>query len=79
MVSPTCADPLYRRAVKVSMGTVLQVPWAWPDALDELRAAAGLALKEGAVPLDQFAAAGHERVALVMGTEGDGLGEKGAT
>ena len=81
VVSPTCADPLYRRAVKVSMGTVFQVPWtraeAWPDALDELRAAgfvvAGLALKEGAVPLDQFAAAGHERVALVMGTEGDGL------
>ena len=81
VVSPSCADPLYRRAVKVSMGTVFQVPWTraetWPDALDELRAAgfvvAGLALKEGAVPLDKFAAAGHERVALVMGTEGDGL------
>ncbi|MGC4173772.1 TrmH family RNA methyltransferase [Demequina sp.] len=81
VVSPECADPLYRRSVKVSMGTVFQVPWtrvrAWPGALDELRAlgfvVAGLALTEGAVPLDVFAASGHERVALVLGTEGDGL------
>jgi tRNA G18 (ribose-2'-O)-methylase SpoU len=81
IVSPTCADPLYRRAVKVSMGTVFQVPWTraerWPGALDELRAAgftvAALALAEGAVALDAFAAAGHERVALVLGAEGDGL------
>jgi tRNA G18 (ribose-2'-O)-methylase SpoU len=81
IVSPTCADPLYRRSVKVSMGTVFQVPWTraerWPGALDELRAAgftvAALALAEGAVALDAFAAAGHERVAVVLGAEGDGL------
>jgi tRNA G18 (ribose-2'-O)-methylase SpoU len=81
LVSPDCADPLYRRSVKVSMGTVFQVPWTraetWPGALDELRAAgftvAGLALAPDAVPLDEFAAAGHARVALVLGTEGDGL------
>jgi tRNA G18 (ribose-2'-O)-methylase SpoU len=81
VVSPECADPLYRRSVKVSMGTVFQVPWtradAWPDALDELRSlgfvVAGLALAEGAVPLDVFAASGHERVAVVLGAEGDGL------
>lgn len=81
VVSPTCADPLYRRSVKVSMGTVFQVPWtraeAWPGALDELRAAgftvAALALADGAVSLADFAAAGHERVALVLGAEGDGL------
>lgn len=81
IVSPTCADPLYRRSVKVSMGTVFQVPWtraeSWPDALDTLRGlgftVAGLALRDDAVPLDQFAASAGERVALVMGTEGDGL------
>lgn len=81
IVSPTCADPLYRRSVKVSMGTVFQVPWtraeAWPGVLDELRShgfvVAGMALAEGAVPLEEFAARGDERVALVMGTEGDGM------
>ena len=82
VVSPACADPLYRRSVKVSMGAVVQVPWtraeSWPGALDELRSlgfvVAGLALEPGAVPLDQFAAAHREdRVALLMGTEGDGL------
>ncbi|MCB2413903.1 RNA methyltransferase [Demequina sp. TTPB684] len=81
LVSPTCADPLYRRAVKVSMGTVFQVPWTrieqWPAGLDELRQAgftvAALALADDAVALEDFADAGHERVALVMGAEGDGL------
>ncbi|WP_296664810.1 RNA methyltransferase [Demequina sp.] len=81
VVSPTCADPLYRRSVKVSMGTVFQVPWtraeSWPGALDQLRElgfeVAGLALTDDAVGLDEFAARAGERVALVMGTEGDGL------
>ncbi|WP_291382365.1 RNA methyltransferase [Demequina sp.] len=81
LVSPTCADPLYRRSVKVSMGTVFQVPWTriepWPEGLGELREAgfmvAALALADDAVSLGDFAVAGHERVALVMGTEGDGL------
>jgi tRNA G18 (ribose-2'-O)-methylase SpoU len=81
LVTPRCADPLYRRSVRVSMGTVFQVPWtrldAWPGDLDVLRGAgfvvAGLALTEQAVPLDDFAARGTDRVALVLGTEGDGL------
>lgn len=81
VVAPTCADPLYRRSVKVSMGTVFQVPWTraedWPGDLALLRDAgfvvAGLALADDAVPLDEFAARGHERVALLMGAEGDGL------
>lgn len=81
VVAPTCADPLYRRSVKVSMGTVFQVPWTrsedWPGDLDLLRQAgfvvAGLALAPDAVALDDFAAAGHERIAMVMGAEGDGL------
>lgn len=81
VVAPTCADPLYRRSVKVSMGTVFQVPWTraqdWPGALDELRAlgfaVGGLALTADAVALDRFAATAGERVAIVMGAEGDGL------
>ncbi len=81
LVSPTCADPLYRRSVKVSMGTVFQVPWTriepWPEGLGQLRDAgfivAALALADDAVSLEDFASAGHDRIALVMGTEGDGL------
>lgn len=81
LVSPTCADPLYRRSVKVSMGTVFQVPWTriepWPEGLGGLREAgftvAALALADDAVALGDFARAGHERIALVMGTEGGGL------
>jgi tRNA G18 (ribose-2'-O)-methylase SpoU len=81
LVTPRCADPLYRRAVRVSMGTVFQVPWTrispWPDGIAGLREAgfvvAALTLTPDAVPLDEFAAAAPERLALVLGTEGDGL------
>jgi tRNA G18 (ribose-2'-O)-methylase SpoU len=81
LVSPRCADPLYRRSVRVSMGTVLQVPWTrigeWPGAATELRAAgfhlAAMALTDDSVSLDEFVEDVPERVALVMGTEGQGL------
>ncbi|MGV2983609.1 TrmH family RNA methyltransferase [Microbacterium sp. AGC85] len=81
LVTPTCADPLYRRSVRVSMGTVFQVPWtripAWPAGIDELRAAgyvvAGMTLGEGAITLDELVAEDHEKLALVFGTEGDGI------
>jgi tRNA G18 (ribose-2'-O)-methylase SpoU len=81
LISPRCADPLYRRAVRVSMGTVFQVPWArldpWPGGLDRLReqgfTVAALALQPGAVTLDDLAADLPGRLALVLGTEGDGL------
>ncbi len=81
LVTPRCADPLYRRSVRVSMGAVLQVPWTrlseWPDAASQLHDAgftiAALALDEGAVTLDAFVADPPERVALLLGTEGDGL------
>ncbi|MBD8703518.1 RNA methyltransferase [Frigoribacterium sp. CFBP9039] len=81
LVTPRCADPLYRRSVRVSMGTVLQVPWTrlpdWPEGGELLRAAgfevAALALSDDAVPLDAYAADPPERVALLLGTEGDGL------
>ena len=81
LVTPRCADPLYRRSVRVSMGAVLQVPWTriadWPDGGSQLHDAgftiAGLALDEGAITLDAFALDPPERVALLLGTEGDGL------
>jgi tRNA G18 (ribose-2'-O)-methylase SpoU len=81
LVTPRCADPLYRRSVRVSMGTVFQVPWAridpWPQSVNTLRDAgftvASLALADGAVSLDELAADPPERLALVLGTEGDGL------
>lgn len=84
LVSPRCADPFYRRSVRVSMGTVFQVPWTrlpeWSEARPILRDlglhVAALALAEGAVPLDVFAAAAPERVALVLGAEGDGLSRR---
>ncbi|MFK4760687.1 TrmH family RNA methyltransferase [Microbacterium sp. ZW T5_45] len=81
LVSPRCADPLYRRSVRVSMGTVFQVPWTridgWDDAVSELHRAgielAALALSDAAVPLDEYSAARPSKVALLMGSEGDGL------
>ncbi|MCT1476555.1 RNA methyltransferase [Microbacterium sp. p3-SID336] len=81
LVSPRCADPLYRRSVRVSMGTVFQVPWTrmldWDAGVQDLRGAgfdiAALALADDAVGLDAYAAKRPERVALVLGTEGDGL------
>ncbi|MWB98435.1 TrmH family RNA methyltransferase [Agromyces seonyuensis] len=82
LVTPRCADPLYRRSVRVSMGTVFQVPWTrlpeWDEALPLFREAgftvAALALADEAVALRAFAADPPERVALVFGSEGDGLG-----
>src|SRR5699024_945316 len=81
LLSPACADPLYRRSIRVSMGTVFQVPWArfttWPHGLAALRedgfTVAALALEDDSVPLREFAAEPPGRVAVVMGTEGDGL------
>ena len=80
-VTPRCADPLYRRSVRVSMGTVLQVPWTrlpeWPEGAAVLKAAgfhlAALALAAEAVDLGKFAATAPEKVAILLGAEGDGL------
>ena len=89
LVTPQCADPLYRRSVRVSMGTVFQVPWtrleSWPGDIAALQRAgftvASLALSDDSVSLDDFAAlpalqAPDARLAMVMGTEGDGLGRR---
>jgi tRNA G18 (ribose-2'-O)-methylase SpoU len=82
ILSPRCADPLYRRSVKVSMGAVFAIPYArmtdWHDGLAELRAAGftllALTPDQSAVPLGK--AAMGERGALLLGTEGDGLSSR---
>ncbi|WP_341999713.1 RNA methyltransferase [Microbacterium sp. LWH7-1.2] len=84
LVSPRCADPLYRRSVRVSMGTVFQVPWTrlpeWGEARGVLHDAgfelAALALSDDAVSLDTFSGRRPERVALMLGAEGDGLSRR---
>lgn len=86
LVTPTCCDPLYRRAVRVSMGTVFQVPWTrvgvdagdWPETgmkcLHELGfKTAALALSDESVSLDDAALNAEEKLAMIFGTEGDGL------
>ena len=84
LITPRCADPLYRRAVRVSMGTVFQVPWTridpWPSGLQVLRdngfTVAAFALTEEATSLDDLAADPPERLAVIFGTEGDGLARR---
>ncbi|MFD0702561.1 rRNA methyltransferase [Slackia equolifaciens] len=89
LVTPTCCDPLYRRAVRVSMGTVFQVPWTrigenvheWPAAgLERLHAlgfkTAAMALSDDSIPLGASQLAACNRLALVFGTEGDGLAQQ---
>ncbi len=86
LISPTCCDPLHRRAVRVSMGTVFQVPWAvlgqtaadWPSqGLARLRAmgfvTAALALDSRAISISDPLLQAAPRLALLLGTEGDGL------
>ena len=86
VLTPACSDPLYRRAVRVSMGTVFQVPWTrigetpahWPEqGMARLRAlgfkTAAMALSDQSVSLEDPALAAEERLAIVLGTEGDGL------
>lgn len=81
LVTPRAADPLYRRSIRVSMGTVFQVPWtrlkAWPDGIRELRShgfsTLALALTEGSVPLHEVDLSSERKVAFVLGTEGHGL------
>ena len=86
LLSPGCCDPLCRRAVRVSMGTVFALPWArlgetaaaWPGAgLDRLRAmgfaTAALALRDDSLPIDAPALRAAPRLAMLLGAEGDGL------
>lgn len=78
VLTRTSCDPLNRRAVRVSMGSVFLVPWAWDDDPQATLKALGfrtvaMALTEKSVALDDAALAAEPRLAIVMGTEGDGL------
>lgn len=81
LLSPSCADPLYRRSVRVSMGEVFAVPYArlqpWPEALQQVRRAGfsllALTPAAGAVPIQRLRASQRDRPALLLGAEADGL------
>lgn len=82
LLSPTCCDPYNRRAVRVSMGTLFQVPWTvlpdWPEGGMAMLHALGfrtaaMALSNDSISLDDPALKATERLAIVLGTEGDGL------
>lgn len=87
LLTPGCSNPLYRRAMRVSMGTVFQVPWTifpekekWPeDGMAKLQQlgfkTAAMALRNDTVNIDDPGLMSEERLAIVLGTEGDGLCE----
>lgn len=87
LLTSACADPLYRRASRVSMGTVFQIPWTyfdknacWPDgAMDVLHKlgykTAAMALRDDSVSIDDEKMMAEEKLAIVLGTEGDGLAD----
>ena len=86
LLTPACSDPLYRRASRVSMGTVFQIPWTyfdpkstdWPQpGLSQLKAigfkTAAMALSDDSVSIDDPNLMAEEKLAIILGTEGDGL------
>lgn len=84
LLTPSCANPLYRRAIRVSMGTVFQVPWTyfpegtWPDtAIDALQKlgfkTAAMALSNNSVSISDPHVCAEKQLAIILGTEGDGL------
>lgn len=86
LVTPSCCDPLHRRAVRVSMGTIFQIPWTrisseaseWPlKGIDRLRTlgfkTVAMALSDNAVSIDDPQLMAEEKLAIILGTEGDGL------
>lgn len=86
LLAPSCCDPFYRRAVRVSMGTVFQIPWAWLDGeefqwpqpgLSTLKtlgfSSVAMALTDRSVSIEDPALAQADKLAIVLGSEGDGL------
>ncbi len=86
LLTPGCSNPLYRRAIRVSMGTVFQIPWTflgnedseWPDAGMKLLQklgfkSAAMALRDDSIPIDDARLRAEDKLAILLGTEGDGL------
>ena len=77
LLTRSSCDPLNRRAIRVSMGTIFLVPWTWLDNYDQLHdlgfKTAAMALSDDSIPLDDPILKQQERLAVIMGTEGDGL------
>ena len=78
LLTPACTDPLYRRCVRVSMGTVFQVPWAWlPEGIGHLQTlgykTAAMALRSDSVSISDPRLKAEEKLAIILGTEGEGL------
>ena len=86
LVTPTCGDPLYRRAARVSMGTIFQIPWTrigdihtdWPEkGMAQLHTlgfkTAAMALSDNSVSIEDPCLAAEDKLAIILGTEGDGL------
>ena len=89
LLTPASTDPLYRRCIRVSMGTVFQIPWAWigeeltdwpGPGMQLLREygfrTAAMALRDESVSIDHPALLAEEKLAVVLGTEGDGLADR---
>ena len=85
LLTPGCSNPLYRRSARVSMGTVFQIPWtftgAWPEeGMQQLRSlgfkTAAMALSDNSVSIDDPNLMAEEKLAVLMGSEGDGLTEQ---
>ena len=82
LLTPGCSDPLYRRAARVSMGTVFQIEWTFleSDSLDEIKSlgfkTVAMALKDNTLAIGDPRLTAEKRLAIIMGTEGDGLSDK---
>lgn len=82
ILTPGCSDPLYRRAARVSMGTVFQIEWtfATDNSLDEIKAlgfkTVAMALKDNSLSINDPRLTNEDKLAIIMGTEGDGLSDK---
>ncbi len=88
LITPTCCDPLCRRAVRVSMGTVFQVPWTkigatkadWPEKMQDIKAlgfkTVAMALRNDTVEIDDERLHKENKLAIILGTEGTGLTPK---
>ena len=82
ILTPGCSDPLYRRAARVSMGTVFQIEWTFShdDSLDEIKSlgykTVAMALKDDTLSINDPRLADENKLAIIMGTEGDGLSDQ---